>query len=145
VINEISFVCAKMCNVINNRLKFIKHIQNNFFCGVDIIMISEFYQPPPPMKDNWIFQNIKNNVNALAQNFWQTYVQCYELNKVMQQSDMVFIQTLNKFRTTTKNTKDIKAIIQFVIDNHPDFLLFHIYFTQINLCKNTMKMCSLTH
>jgi len=53
-------------------------------------MIGDFYQTPL-MKDSWIFQNIKNNVNSLAPNFWQTYVQCYELNKVMQQSDMVFI------------------------------------------------------
>jgi hypothetical protein len=59
------------------------------------------------VKDNWIFQNIKDNVNALAPIFWQTYVQCYELNKVMRQFDMVFIQTLNKFHTTIKNTKDI--------------------------------------
>ncbi len=60
------------------------------------------------MKNNWIFQNIKDNVNALAPKFWQTYVQCYGLNKVMRQSHMVFIQTLNKFCTTTKNTKDIQ-------------------------------------
>jgi hypothetical protein len=54
---------------------------------------------------------------------------------------MVFIQNLNKFRITIKNTKDI----QFVIDNHPINFLFYIYFIQINLCKNIMKMCSLTH
>jgi hypothetical protein len=59
------------------------------------------------MEYSWIFQNIKNNVNALAPNFWQTYVQCYELNKVMQQSDMAFIQNLNKFHTTIENIKDI--------------------------------------
>jgi len=35
------------------------------------------------MKNSLIFQNIKNNVNSLTPNFWQTYVQCYELNKVM--------------------------------------------------------------
>jgi hypothetical protein len=35
------------------------------------------------MKDNSIFQNIKDNINALTLNFWQTYVQCYELNKVI--------------------------------------------------------------
>jgi hypothetical protein len=34
------------------------------------------------VKDSWIFQSNKDNVNALASN-WQTYVQCYELNKVM--------------------------------------------------------------
>jgi hypothetical protein len=73
LINEISFVGVRMFNVIDNRLRSIKHIQNNFFGGVDVIMRSDFYQAPP-MKDSWIFQNIKNNVNALAPNFWQTYV-----------------------------------------------------------------------
>jgi hypothetical protein len=82
VIDEISLVGAEMFNVINNRLRSIKHIQNKFFGGVDVIMTCDFYQTPL-VKDNWIFQNIKNNVNALTPNFWQTYVQCYELNKVM--------------------------------------------------------------
>jgi hypothetical protein len=82
VIDEISFVGARMFYVIDNRLRSIKHIQNNFFGGVDVIITSEFYQTPL-MKDSWIFQNIKNNVNALAPNFWQTYVQCNELNKIM--------------------------------------------------------------
>jgi hypothetical protein len=41
VINdEISFVGVRMLNVINNRLGFIKHIQNKFFSGVDVIMTS---------------------------------------------------------------------------------------------------------
>jgi hypothetical protein len=40
----------------------------------------------------------------------------------MQQSNMVFIQTLNKIFTAIENTRDI----QFVIDNHPTILLFHI-------------------
>jgi hypothetical protein len=97
---------AKLFNVINNRLKSIKHIQNNVFGGVGVIMT---YQTPP-LKDNWIFQNIENNVNALAPKFWQTYVQCYELNKIMWKFDMVFIQTLNKFCTTIKNTNDIQFI-----------------------------------
>jgi len=106
MIDEISLVVTKMYNVIDNRLRSIKHIQNIFFGGVDVIMTSDFLQAPP-MKDSLIFQNIKDNVNTLAPNFWQTYVQCYKLNKVMQQFDMIFIQTLNKFHTTTKNTKGI--------------------------------------
>jgi len=73
VIDEISLVGAKMFNIIDNKLRSIKHIQNKFFGGVDVIMTSDFYQTPP-MKDNWIFQNIKNNVNALTPNFWQTSV-----------------------------------------------------------------------
>jgi hypothetical protein len=68
VINEISLVGARMFNAINNKLRSIKYIQNKFFGGVDVIMASDFYQAPP-MKDNWIFQNIKDNVNALTSNF----------------------------------------------------------------------------
>ncbi len=51
MINEISFVGVKMLNVIDNKLRSIKHIQNNFFGGVDIIMTIDFYQTPP-VKDN---------------------------------------------------------------------------------------------
>jgi hypothetical protein len=79
--NEISLVVVRIFNVIDNRLRSIKHIQNNFFGDVDVIITSDSYQTPP-MKYNWIFQNIKDNVNALAPDFLQTYVQCYELNKV---------------------------------------------------------------
>ncbi len=43
VIDEISLVGARMLDVINNRLKSIKSIQNKFFDGVDVIMTSDFY------------------------------------------------------------------------------------------------------
>jgi hypothetical protein len=82
VIDEISLVGARMFNVIYNKIRFIKHIQNNFFGGIHVFMVGDFFQAPL-MKNSWIFQNIKYNVNALTPNFWQTYVQCYELNKVM--------------------------------------------------------------
>jgi hypothetical protein len=82
VIDEMSLVDARMFNVIDNRLRSIKHIQNKFFGGVDVIMKGDFHQIPH-VKESWIFQNIKDNVNALTPNFWQTYVQCYELNKIM--------------------------------------------------------------
>jgi hypothetical protein len=74
VIDEISLIGPRMFNVINNRLKSIKHIQNNFFNGVDVIMISDFYQAPP-MKDSWIFQTVNYNFNTLTPNFWQTHFQ----------------------------------------------------------------------
>jgi hypothetical protein len=74
VIDETSLIGAKMFIVINDRLKLIKHIQNNFLCGVDVIMIGDFYQAPL-VKDSWIFQNVNYNFNALTPNFWQTYVQ----------------------------------------------------------------------
>jgi hypothetical protein len=51
VIDEISLVGARRFNVINNRLRSIKRIQNNFFGGVDVIMIGDFYRIPP-VKNN---------------------------------------------------------------------------------------------
>ncbi len=81
MIDEISLVNGRMFNVIN-RLRSIKHIQNKFFGCAIVIITCDFYQTPP-MKDSWIFQNIKNNVNALSPIFWQTYVQCSNLNKIM--------------------------------------------------------------
>jgi hypothetical protein len=67
VIEEISLVGARMFNVIDNRLRSIKHIQNIFLGGVDVIMTSDCYQAPL-VKDSWIFQSNKDNVNALASN-----------------------------------------------------------------------------
>jgi hypothetical protein len=46
MINEMSFVGVIMFNIIDIRLRFIKHIQNKFFGGVDVIMISVFYKKP---------------------------------------------------------------------------------------------------
>ncbi len=69
VIDEISLVSARMINVMNNRLRSIKHIQKSFFGGVDVIMIGDFYQTPL-MKNSWIFQNIKDNVKPWIQLFY---------------------------------------------------------------------------
>jgi hypothetical protein len=57
-----------MFNVINNRLRSVKHIQIKLFGGVNVIMIGDFYQTTL-VKDSWIIQNIKDNVKTLALNF----------------------------------------------------------------------------
>ncbi len=38
-----SNVGAKMCNVIDNKLRSIEDIQKYFFSGVDVIMTCDFY------------------------------------------------------------------------------------------------------
>jgi hypothetical protein len=48
---QLQLVGVRMFNVMDNRLRYIKHIQNKFFGGVDVIMTSDFYQTPP-MKDS---------------------------------------------------------------------------------------------
>jgi hypothetical protein len=97
------------------------------------------------VKYSLIFQNIKDNVNALTLNFWQTYIQCYELNKIVQQFDMFFIHTLNKFHIMSKSIEDIEFINSSCYRYLPINLIVSHLSIQINLCKNIMKMCSLTH
>jgi hypothetical protein len=41
-----SLVGAKMFNVIDHQLKAIKHTQNEFFSGLDVIMLGDFHQTP---------------------------------------------------------------------------------------------------
>jgi len=68
MIDEIPLVGARMFNVIDSRLRSIEYIQKG---GLNLIRIGEFYQTP-------FIKNIKDNVNTLTLNFWQTFVQCYE-------------------------------------------------------------------
>jgi hypothetical protein len=37
---------AKMFNIIDHQLKAIKHIQNEIFSGLDVIMSCDFHQMP---------------------------------------------------------------------------------------------------
>jgi hypothetical protein len=47
VIYEISFVGVRMLNVIDNKLRSIKHIQNKFFNGEDVFMTIDFLLNTP--------------------------------------------------------------------------------------------------
>ncbi len=58
MINEISLVGVIMLNVIDNILRFVKHIQNKFVNGVDVIMTCDFYQTPL-WKIVWSFKILK--------------------------------------------------------------------------------------
>jgi hypothetical protein len=40
---QLQLVGARMFNVINNKLRSIKHVENNFFGVVDVIMIGDYY------------------------------------------------------------------------------------------------------
>jgi len=90
-----------MFYVINHQLKAIKHIQNEFFNGLDVIMLSDFYQTPL-VKDCWVFSSLNDIVNALAPKFWEKKIKCYELTLIMRQTDTQFIKTLKKFHTCTQ-------------------------------------------
>ncbi len=82
----ISFVGARIFNVIDHQLRAIKHIQNENFNGLDVIMLGEFYQTPL-IKDCWVFSSLNDTINALTPNFWKNNVICYELILIMQQTN----------------------------------------------------------
>jgi hypothetical protein len=71
--DEIPFVGTKMFNVINHQLKAIKHIQNNFLGGLNVIMSCDFYQTPP-ITNHWFFNSFNDSINALTPNFWKNNV-----------------------------------------------------------------------
>jgi hypothetical protein len=54
---------------------FLKCVtQNQTLVSIACVHISMTAPHAPLLKDSWILQNIKNNVNALTQFFWQMYV-----------------------------------------------------------------------
>ncbi len=71
-----------MFNVKDHQLRAKKHIQNEFFCGLDFIMSCEFYQAPTT-KDCWMFYSFNDSINALTTNIWKNNVKCDELTLVM--------------------------------------------------------------
>ena len=80
MIDEMSLVGARMFNVIDQRLRSIKHIQKKYFGCIDLIMIGDFYQAPF-VKDSWIFDKICENLNSLAASIKHDHVKCYKLKK----------------------------------------------------------------
>jgi hypothetical protein len=118
VLDEISLVGARMLNAIDQKLRSIKHVQENFFGGVDVIVTGDFYQAPP-VRDKWVFQRIDDGLNAIAPNFWHDHIKCYELNIVMRQNNLMFINILNRFRKAIHTVKDIDIINSLCLKEPP--------------------------
>ena len=56
-----SFVKARMLEAVDQRLRSVKHLQNKYFGGVDVIVCGDFYQAPP-IQDKWAFQKLNNGL-----------------------------------------------------------------------------------
>ncbi len=59
-----------MFNVMNHQFKEIKHIQNQNFGCLYVIMSCHFSQVPP-INDHWIFELLDDSINVLAPKFWK--------------------------------------------------------------------------
>jgi hypothetical protein len=101
--------------------------------GLDIIMTTIFYQTPL-VQDSWIFKPITNIFNTL--NYSSKYVQCYELQKVMRQHNIHFINIINRFRIASQTIRDIKFMNNNYLKTQlTDNTLPYLFYTNI---KTTM-------
>jgi hypothetical protein len=99
--------------------------------GLDVIMTSDFYQAPP-FRNSWIFKPITNTFNIIVLNFWLEYVQCYELQEVMWQDDINFINILNKFKIISQTIKDMKCTNNNCLKTPPmNNTLSHLFYTNV--------------
>ncbi len=98
-----------MWSFIDHRLHIIKRVHNEFMGELGVIMTSDFYQSPL-IRDSWIFKPITNIFNTIVLNHQLEYVQGYELQEVMWQNDINFINILNRFRATSQTIEDIKCM-----------------------------------
>ena len=66
IIDEISMVGNGKLEFINSRLQLLTGLKKPFG-GISIIAVGDFFQLKPIM-DGWIFQDLKQNVQAIACN-----------------------------------------------------------------------------
>ena len=131
-----------MLNAIEQRLRSIKHVQNSFFGGLDVIVTGDFNQAPL-VRDKWIFQKIDEGLNALAPNFWQDHIKCHELSTIMRQNDLVFINILNKFRKEIHTIDDIKTINDLCIKEPPiDSRIPYLFYINKNMVAHNNQVFS---
>jgi hypothetical protein len=64
----ISLIINQMLTFIDQRLRVIKQVHNQFMGGLDVIMTNDFYQAPL-VKDSWIFKPKLDGFNIFGTNF----------------------------------------------------------------------------
>lgn len=84
-----------MLTFIDHRLQkqVIKQVYNKFMGGLYIIMTSDFYLALL-IQDSWISKLKIDGFDFFSYKFWYEHVTCYELNQVMQQNDIKFVDIL---------------------------------------------------
>ena len=124
IIDEISMVGNGKLEFINNRLQLL-HVSGlkKPFGGISIIAVGDFFQLKPIM-DGWIFQDLKQNAQALACNLWKENFTLFELKEVMRQKDdLAFAELLNRLRYNEMTTDDMAVIQKCTIavgdENYP--------------------------
>lgn len=121
IIDEISMVGNAKLEFINNRLQLLTGLKRPFG-GISIIAVGNFFQLKPIM-DGWIFQDLKQNAQALACNLWKENFSLLELDEVMRQKDdLAFAQLLNRLRHNQMTNEDIDVTEKCnIAENSPNY------------------------
>lgn len=133
IIEKIFLVGSRMLTFIDHRLQkqVIKQVYNKFMGGLYIIMTSDFYLALL-IQDSWISKLKIDGFDFFSYKFWYEHVTCYELNQVMQQNDIKFVDILVFFWITSQNFKDINFINKICLKTPPTTnMLPHLFYIDV--------------
>ena len=114
VIDEVSMVRADLLDAVSDVLKFQRH-NNQPFGGVQLLLIGDLQQLAPVIKDNeWALLEAQyaspfffDSHDLKASSYWQI-----ELKQVYRQTDLEFIDILNRIRENKLDTATIERLNQ---------------------------------
>lgn len=112
IIDEISMVRCDIIDVIDNILRKIRN-KNESFGGVQVLFIGDLYQLPPVVKQNErdILLNFYTNTYFFNSNAYHNgNFSKIELKKIYRQSDIEFIDILNRIRLGEHTVEDINKL-----------------------------------
>ena len=114
VIDEISMMTPDLFE----KLEYIaREIRNNslYFGGIQIILSGDFYQLPPVVKDNGMYQDVNEKQNkrlfCFESSIWNKVItKTVQLDDIIRQSDPVFQKILNEIRIGKCSEESIEKL-----------------------------------
>jgi hypothetical protein len=101
--------------------------KNHFIRGLHAIFVGDLFQLKP-VKDGYVFEDLKSGFNALGGNLLADNILMYELYQQMRQRDArVFADRLNRLREGEQTQEDIAFFETLVIDRNnppPEYNVF---------------------
>jgi hypothetical protein len=126
--DEVSLVGKTMLAFVDQRLQ-----KNEFVGCLHVIFVGELFQLKP-VKDGYVFEDLKSGFNALGGNLWADNVVMYELYEQMRQRDArVFADRLNRLREGEQTPENIAFFETLVIDRETTRLLNITFLSSICL------------
>ena len=106
IIDEISMINAEFFNKINYLLQKVMNDNGNYFGGIQIITVGDFFQLPP------IFKNKQEKTYLFNSDIWRNlFDEIIELQFVFRQKDdTIYSNLLNRIRYGELNSEDEKLL-----------------------------------